>query len=259
MKAAEIGVPPRLRAIPDPPSRLWLRGHLPDAPAVAIVGTRRCTAYGRRIATDMGRAVGASGRVVVSGLARGVDAAAHRGVVEGCGVGVGVLGSALDVLYPAENRGLAERLIADGGGILSEYPPGTPPAPFRFPARNRLIAGLSDVVVVVEAAVTGGALITARIALEQGKDVLAVPGDIDREVSAGCNLLIRDGAHPVLGIGDLLELLDFIIGPAPRPGGLEHHLDTAPSLEEEMSDTGRSVAEVLAGRARAEIARAKKG
>ncbi|MGA9594655.1 MAG: DNA-processing protein DprA [Acidimicrobiia bacterium] len=207
--------PAHLGELPDAPELLFVRGSLPGLPGVAIVGTRRCTAYGRRIAGDYGRAVAAAGWVVVSGLARGVDGAAHRGTVAGGGVGVAVLGSGIDVMYPREHAGLARQLITGGGAVISESPPGTPPEAWRFPPRNRIISGLAGAVVVVEATVKGGALITAETALRQGRQVFAVPGDIDRASSAGCNLLIRDGAFPVLDPDDLIESLQLVLGPAP--------------------------------------------
>jgi DNA processing protein len=135
---------------------------------------------------------------------------------------VAVLGSGVDHCYPRENKVLYDRIVAGGGAIISEYPPGTPPDRWRFPARNRLIAAMSAAVVVVEAAVTGGALITARLGAEIGRPVFAVPGDVDREMSEGCNRLIRDGAHPVLGSADLIEELSLVIGPPVRPTGAEH-------------------------------------
>lgn len=249
-------IPESLLRLSDPPKTLWLEGGLPKEPGVAIVGTRNCTSYGRRVAFSLGRAVGAAGWPVISGLARGIDAAAHRGTVAASGRGYAVLGSGIDVIYPAENSDLAATLIAAEGGILSEYPPGTPPAPFRFPARNRIIAGLSSAVVVVEAGLKGGALITARIALELGIDVLAVPGDIDRPVSAGCNLLIRDGAHPVLSDADLLESLEMILGPAPSgvltvPTRARTVADA--DLDEILSASDQPVGQVLAELIRAEI------
>jgi DNA processing protein len=253
----EVNLEGLLESVPDRPAAMWARGTLPSGPGVAIVGTRRCTAYGRSVATALGRAVAASGRLVVSGLARGIDAAAHRGTVEVGGVGYAVLGSGIDVLYPPENRELADRLICAGGGVLSEYPPGTPPAAFRFPARNRIIAGLSAAVVVVEAPETGGALITARLALEQGKEVLAVPGDIDRPTSMGCNLLIRDGAHPVLSPSDLLETLEFMMGPAPRGGSAIDGLTETATLDDILAGSDRPPGEILAELARADLARAE--
>ena len=160
-----------------------------------------------------------SGWPVVSGLARGVDGAAHRGGLAGPTPGVAVLGSGVDVWYPAIHRSLGQDLLDAGGAVVSEYPPGTRPEPWRFPLRNRIISGLAVAVVVVEAWPDGGALITARYGLEQGREVLALPGDIDRDTSVGCNLLIRDGAHPVLGPDDLIEALSLLTGTPPRPGG----------------------------------------
>lgn len=245
-----------LSSVTDRPRSIWVQGSMPTAPSVAIVGTRTCTTYGRAVAEALGRAVAASGWTVVSGLARGIDAAAHRGTLQAGGVGYAVLGSGVDVIYPAENRQLARDLVAAGGGLLSEYSPGTPPTPYRFPARNRLIAGLAAAVVVVEAAVTGGALITARLALDQGKEVLAVPGDIDRPTSEGCNLLIRDGAHPVLSALDLVASLTVIMGPPPREPVEDPEHIAAASVDDVVTASDRPVGEVLAGLARAEIAAA---
>ncbi|MEX0667548.1 MAG: DNA-processing protein DprA [Acidimicrobiia bacterium] len=243
-----------LIGVSEAPSHLWVRGNAPSMRGVAIVGTRRCTEYGRSIARNLGHAVATAGWPVISGLARGIDAAAHSGTLDGGGDGFAVLGCGVDVIYPADNRGLAERLLANSGGLISEYPPGTPPAPFRFPARNRIIAGLSDAVVVVEAAVTGGALITARLALDQGKDVLAVPGDINRATSEGCNLLIRDGAHPVLSSEDLIESLERILGPSPRVAAPEPLPADGAMLDQVLEQSDRPVGAVLADVVKAELA-----
>ncbi|MFQ5518034.1 MAG: DNA-processing protein DprA [Acidimicrobiia bacterium] len=213
----DASYPAGLCSLADPPAVLHVDGSVPLCLGVAVVGTRRATSYGLEVAESYGRALAAAGWTVVSGLARGVDAAAHRGTVAGGGVGVAVLGSGLDVVYPPENRGLARQLVSGGGAVVSEYGEGTPPQPWHFPARNRLIVGLSAAVVVVESAVRGGALITARIAAEIGRPVFAVPGDIDRETSLGCNLLIRDGAIPVLDGGDLLEALSVVPVPVVSP------------------------------------------
>ena len=209
------GYPDRFETIADPPAELWLRGQVPANVGVAIVGTRRATRYGLGIARAMGSAVARAGWPVISGLARGVDGAAHRGCLDADGTGVAVLGSGLDVWYPPEHRPLGEELVSRGGAVISEYPPDTRPEPWRFPARNRLISGLSGVVVVTEAAEKGGALITARLAAEQGREVFAVPGDVSRSTSVGTNLLIRDGAVPVLGSQDLIEALSLVLGAPP--------------------------------------------
>ena len=198
----------------DPSPGLFVRGTLPSGGGVAVVGSRRATRYGLTVAEAIGRRLAVAGRVVVSGLARGVDGAAHRGCLAAGGAGLAVLGSGIDVWYPPEHEGLGDELLSMGGAIVSEYPPGVAPAPWRFPCRNRLIVGWSSAVVVVEAAAKSGALITAREALERGRDVYVVPGDIDRPTSEGCNRLIQDGAHPICGLEDLDELLDLALGPA---------------------------------------------
>lgn len=171
-----------------------------------------------------------------------------------------VLGSGIDVWYPREHRELGEGLITSGGAVISEYPPGTRPEPWRFPARNRIISGLSAAVVVVEAAEKGGALITARLAAEQGREVFAVPGDVDRRTSTGTNLLIRDGAVPVLGSDDLIEALSLVLGPPPgsKPEAATDLELTVPggaaSVEEVVEANGGDVATVLStlGRMEAE-------
>lgn len=207
----ETAFPAVLEGLPDCPEHLFVRGAVPArSKAVAVVGTRRATAYGLRVAEHLGRLLGGCGVAVVSGLAKGIDGAAHRGTLAASGTGWAVLGSGVDRWYPARHAGLGEELIAGGGSVLSEYPPGTEPAPWRFPIRNRIIAGLACAVVVVEAAVKGGALITARLALDQGREVFAVPGDIDREVSEGCNRLIADGAIPVVSFDELFDGLGFL-------------------------------------------------
>lgn len=206
--------PAHLADLPDAPDTLFVRGVMPMEAGVAVVGARRCTGYGRRIASAYGQAIAAAGWPVVSGLARGIDGAGHEGTVAAGGVGVAVLGSGIDVMYPREHAQLALDLIANGGAVISEAPPGSPPEAWRFPPRNRIISGLSAVVVVVEATVKGGALITAESALRQGRQVFAVPGDVGRASSEGCNLLIRDGAFPVLDPDDLVESLELVLGPS---------------------------------------------
>lgn len=200
------------------PPPLWVIGSLTEASGVAVVGTRRCTRYGVDLAESFGRAIARAGWTTVSGLARGIDTAAHRGCLQLSGGAVAVLGSGIDVCYPKENKPIYDQIVAKGGAIISEYPPGTPPDRWRFPARNRILAAVSSAIVVVEAAAKGGALITARLGAEIGRPVFVVPGDVDREMSEGCNRLIRDGAHPVLGSDDLIEELSLVMGqPAPPP------------------------------------------
>ena len=225
----EPGYPDHLGQLPGAPEVLFVKGRLPLGPGVAIVGTRRCTRYGMGLARAYGRACAEAGWPVISGLARGADAEAHRGVVEAGGVGVAVLGCGPDIVYPAEHRPLAEALLAAGGAVATEYPPGARPEPWRFPPRNRIISGLAAAVVVIEAAETGGALITAAAALEQGRHVFAVPGDVGRQTSRGCNLLIRDGATPVLDPEDLVTSLSLLLGPArgPAPAAPDGALDPA--------------------------------
>ena len=204
------GYPTHLDRYEDAPDLLFVRGELPSSPGVAIVGTRRCTAYGRELARAYGAAVAEAGWAVVSGLARGIDGEAHRGMIDAGGIGAVVLGCGIDVAYPREHERLGQQILDGGGAIVTEYPPGSPPDGWRFPSRNRIIAGLSAAVVVVEAARTGGALITAVKAAEYGIPVFAMPGDVDRASSEGCNLLIRDGAFPVLDPEDMVEELGLV-------------------------------------------------
>ncbi len=227
----EPGYPESLAMFPDAPDVLFTRGELPIGGRVAVVGSRRCTAYGRRLAGEYGAAIGISGWVVVSGLARGVDGAAHEGTLRVGAQGIAVLGCGLDVDYPREHGRLASALVDAGGLIVSEYPPGTPPEGWRFPPRNRIISGLSVAVVVVEASVKGGALITAGTAMLQGIPVFVTPGDVTREVSKGCNLLIRDGAHPVLDAADLIAELELVLGPVQPARSNANERDVSPVLD----------------------------
>jgi DNA processing protein len=253
------GFPVGLAELPDAPDVLFLWGTVPDRLGVAVVGTRRCSRYGRSLARAFGRAIAVAGWPLVSGLARGVDGEAHRGTTEAHGVGVAVLGSGPDISYPPEHRDLGLRLVELGGAILTEYPPGTAPEGWRFPPRNRIISGLAAAVVVVESAETGGALITAAAALEHGRSVFAVPGDVDRKSSAGCNRLIRDGAQPVLGPDDLVEELSLVLGPPSAPTAtrtadplLDALVGSARTLEELAVVLNEPVPDVLARVARLE-------
>ena len=202
------GYPCSLERLVDAPPLLFARGEprALAAPAVAIVGSRACTAYGRDVAATLAEAAARAGFAVVSGLALGIDAAAHRAALAAGGASIGVLARGLDGVYPARHRALAEALC-ERGCLLGELPLGTPPRAPYFPMRNRLIAGLARVVVVVEARERSGSLVTARLALDRGVEVLAVPGAITAPTSVGTNQLIRDGAAPILGVDDLLDAL----------------------------------------------------
>jgi DNA processing protein len=185
-------------------------------PAVAIVGARACSPYGAQVARMLGRELAAAGLVVVSGLARGVDGEAHRGALEAGGVTVAVLGCGIDRDYPAVHAELARR-IGERGLVVSEYEPGVEPAPWRFPARNRIIAGLAAVTVIVEARERSGALITADFALEDGREVFAVPGEITGALAVGTNRLLRQGAAPLTSADDVLELFGLAASQASKP------------------------------------------
>ncbi|MGQ9584174.1 MAG: DNA-processing protein DprA [Anaerolineae bacterium] len=202
--------PANLRHISDAPPLLYVRGTLTpnDEWAVAMVGTRRATVYGREVTRRLAGDLARSGVTVVSGLARGIDGIAHQAALEAGGRTLAVLGCGIDQVYPAEHARLAQR-IEEQGALLSEYPLGTKPEARNFPPRNRIISGLSLGVVIAEAGAHSGALITADYAAEQGRDVFAVPGNILNRGSVGCNQLIRDGARPVLGVEDILEELNL--------------------------------------------------
>jgi len=204
----EASYPVNLREIPMPPERLWMRGRVEtdDALAIAIVGAREATPYGLGCAERLAADLAVRGFTVVSGLARGIDSAAHRGALEAGGRTIAVLGSGVDVIYPPENRRLASD-IAARGAIVSQFPRGTPPLAGYFPARNRVIAGLSLGVVVVEAAEKSGSLITAGFAGELGREVMAVPGPLTSLMSRGAHRLIQDGAALVQGWEDVVAQL----------------------------------------------------
>jgi DNA processing protein len=202
--------PERLKEIEQPPPVLYLRGELipEDSWAVAIVGTRRVTPYGRQVTEEVASFLAANGITVVSGLARGVDAIAHSAALRAGGRTLAVLGSGVDRIYPPENRAMAEQIF-EHGAVLSDYAPGTPPESSNFPPRNRIISGLSMAVVVVEAGETSGALITAEFAAEQGREIFAVPGNILAPQSKGTNKLIQQGALPLLSVNDIMEALNL--------------------------------------------------
>lgn len=226
--AAECGVaivtlfdsnyPAELKEIFDPPIVLYVKGRLPSAenPKIAVVGSRMASAYGMRMAKSISKDLAAAGVVVVSGMALGIDAAAHQGALEGGGVTLAVLGSGIGKLYPPENRKLADE-IAKNGAIISEHPMDEDPFPGHFPRRNRIISGLSRGVLVVEAREKSGALITADAALAEGRDVYAVPGNVDSAKSAGTNKLLKQGAKLVTCADDILEELGIHKTSAPSP------------------------------------------
>lgn len=228
--------PPLLRAIHDPPAGLFLRGGAePEVlarPAVAVVGARACSGYGAAVARSLGRDLAAAGLVVVSGLARGVDAEAHRGALDAGGATVAVLGCGIDRDYPAAHAELARR-IAETGLVVSEYAPGVEPAPWRFPARNRIVAGLAAVTAVVEARERSGALITADLALEEGREVFAVPGEITSSLSAGANALLKLGAAPLTAAADVLAC--FGIEPEEERAARGGLLDLLPATADELT------------------------
>jgi DNA processing protein len=215
--------PPLLREIYDPPIALYVRGDLKTAaqrPCLAIVGSRRCSTYGANAALSLARDLAGQGLTIVSGLARGIDGAAHRGALQAGGLTIAVLGTGLDLTYPKEHARLLDE-IAENGAVISEFPLGTPPLAQNFPYRNRVLSGLCFGVLVVEAAEHSGSLITARLAYEQGRDVFAVPGNITSQTSFGPNYLIKDGAKLVQHWRDIVEELPHevkrrILGVAPE-------------------------------------------
>ncbi len=219
----EASYPVNLREIPMPPERLWVRGRVEtdDTLAIAIVGAREATPYGLGCAERLAADLAARGITVVSGLARGIDSAAHRGALEAGGRTVAVLGSGVDVIYPPENRRLASD-IAARGAIVSQFAPGTPPLAGYFPVRNRVIAGLSLGVVVVEAAEKSGSLITAGLAGELGREVMAVPGPLTSLMSRGAHRLIQDGAALVQGWEDVVAQLPLRFRDQVKPPAVAH-------------------------------------
>jgi DNA processing protein len=249
-------LPPLLRAIHDPPERLYLRGNaapeLLTRPAVAVVGARACSSYGRQVARMIGRELAAAGVMVVSGLARGVDGEAHRGALEADGHTVAVLGCGIDRDYPAGHAELA-KAIAERSLLVSEYEPGVEPAPFRFPARNRIIAGLCAATIVVEARERSGALITADFALEEGREVFAVPGEITSSLSAGTNTLLKLGAAPLTCASDVLDALG--IESEPRLAASHPLLKFLPATADELiRATGLTPADIAVTLAELELA-----
>lgn len=223
--------PDKLKNIPDAPAGLYVRGKVPveSEITVAVVGARDCSEYGRYVAEELGSFLGKSGVTVVSGMARGIDGISQWAALEAGGTSIGILGCGVDICYPARNRALFDRL-SEQGTIISEYPPGTPPRPMNFPARNRIVSGLADAVVVIEARCRSGTLITVDMALEQGKEVFVVPGRVTDRLSDGCNRLIKQGAAIMLSPEELLEELrelkeqsrEHIAAAVPAKGNKNH-------------------------------------
>lgn len=207
--------PKRLREIPDPPFGIYVLGKLPEdeGKSVAIVGARNCSPYGAHMAAELGRELAGYGVQVVSGMAKGIDGISQQAALNAGGESFGVLGSGVDICYPSSNKGLY-RQLAQQGGVLSEYPVGSLPRPERFPQRNRIISGLSDVVIVVEAKQKSGTLITVDMALEQGREIYCVPGRNTDKLSEGCNKLIAQGAGIYLSMEDFLERTGILFGKA---------------------------------------------
>ena len=257
--------PELLRQIHDPPRALYLRGageaELLARPAVAIVGARACSPYGSQVARMLGRELASAGLVVVSGLARGVDGEAHRGALEAEGMTIAVLGCGIDRDYPAAHTHLARRICGQGL-IVSEYEPGVEPAPWRFPARNRIIAGLAAATVIVEARERSGALITADFALEGGREVFAVPGEITGSLATGTNRLLRQGATPITSAADVLEVYGLGItptSPPPELGAIAARVlgrlaESSATADELARSTGLDAGPVAAALAELELA-----
>jgi len=224
IKAADY--PDILRHIPDPPQQLYVVGNLERAlrrPRLAVVGSRKATAYARGISHELTLTIARAGITVVSGLAYGIDSVAHRAALESHGVTVAVMAGGLDDIYPKSHYQLAQEIVEKGGALLSEYPVGTPPYKEHFVARNRIVSGLSDAVLITEATEKSGTLHTARFALEQGRDVLSVPGNITGPQAVGTNRLIKSGAHVVLSAQDVFSVLGITPAVRQRPIGATPH------------------------------------
>ncbi|MEY4591289.1 MAG: DNA-protecting protein DprA [Pseudomonadota bacterium] len=235
--------PAALLDIPDPPSLLYVRGNLAqlEKPGIAIVGSRNASTQGRQTAKAFASTLSEVGYSVISGLAMGIDAAAHEGALESQGNGktLAVIGTGADRLYPARNRALAERIVAEGV-VVSEFALGTPALPANFPRRNRIIAGLSRGVLVVEAALESGSLVTARLAIEQGREVMAIPGSIHSPLTKGCHRLIKQGAKLVETVDDVLEEIGYLAKSNRRQP--TNKAASAPPLSPELVDLLKAVA-----------------
>lgn len=223
--------PGRLREIPDYPYGLFLKGRLPgrEEYPVAMVGARRCSSYGKRMSEKMAEALASCGVSIISGMALGIDSFSQQAALDAGGSSYGVLGCGADVCYPQRNRKLYERLI-EQGGIISEFPPGREPLAHHFPIRNRIISGMAESVLVIEARERSGSLITADLALDQGREILAVPGRIGDTLSGGCNRLIGQGAGIILSVDHLLEILSLSAGNRKNTKNYKIPLETKENL-----------------------------
>ena len=239
--ARDEGYPKMLREIHDPPIGLYRKGgYLFGQPCIAIVGSRRTTLYGQSVAKKLGAELARLGFCVVSGLARGIDTAAHEGALSVGGKTAAVLGTGIDIIYPSENLGLY-RQIAETGAILTEFPFGRKADRQSFAMRNRIVSGICEGVVVVESDVSGGAMITARFAGEQGRLIFAVPGRIDQATSRGCHQLIRDGATLLTGVDDILGELNYLDGLRPQAIAVEGEPSVLERLLPQLDDKARRV------------------
>ena len=241
------GYPKLLKEIHDPPIGLYRKGsYLFEQPCIAVVGSRRTTLYGQSVAKKLGVDLARLGFCVVSGLARGIDTAAHEGALSVGGKTAAVLGCGIDIVYPPENLDLYRR-IAETGAVLSEFPFGRKADKQSFPMRNRVVSGISEAVVIVESDVQGGAMITARFAGEQGRLIFAVPGRIDQPTSHGCHQLIRDGATLLTGVDDILNELSYLDGLRPQAITTEGETSVLEQLMPQLSETERKVAGAFNG------------
>ncbi len=216
IKKSEKSFPFLLKQIPDPPEKLYVLGNLPEdppngGPKIAIVGTRKATAYGREFAKKLARKLTELDAIIVSGLAMGIDTAAHEGAVSANGKTIAVLANGLDSIYPRQNTNLAKKILELGGAIISEYEPGKPALEHQFLERNRIVSGLSVATIVIEAPERSGSLVTARLAAEQGREVFVVPGPTENQNFKGSHRLIRDGARLISSLEDIIEDLDLKI------------------------------------------------
>lgn len=226
-----------LSSIPNPPKELFYKGTLPEnrVPSVAIIGTRRPTRYGREVCHMLAYDLAKKGVIIISGLALGIDGIAHQAALEAGGNTIAILANSVDQIYPRTNQGIGENILASGGAILSEYEPPTDARDFQFLERNRIVSGLSDAVIIIEAAKRSGTLATAAHALAQGRDVFVVPGNITSPLSAGCNALLKQGATPVTCAQDILEVIapqlletqtSLALGGSPLESTIITHLQT---------------------------------